>query len=469
MNNIIKGASIILGSAIVGKSSYSLINCDENKTEHTSNLTTPPTTNKPKKCCSSKKKCIKKSNKIISNNHHNDNKEVNEKLTNSTKMRKDLAKEILSWKEANFVPGISVCIQNEGETIYKEAFGYSDIENAIPMNTSSKLRIASISKALTAIGLGVLMDEGKIKLEDSIQKYVPEFPKSPNYPDEELSVGDVASHLGGIRHYGKNRATEFYSVGKYKTSKEYNPHNHPNPLQMFINNPWVEDLNKTKPGHYYSYSTFGYTLLGLVIEEASGKDFLSFMREKVFKPCGMYSTLPDEHDTLIPGRSKQYALKFIPRSTQEIAVSGYNEPKVVLCNAEFTNSSYKWPGGGFISTAEDLCRLGSTLLIGNLLKTDTIKRLFTPNPPKTGKSPQEYATGWIYQKNNEVKNNDSGKGDIIYHTGNAVGGSTVLVTMPNERIVVTVLANQEKTSGSIAEFGFKLGRITSQYKDNYTE
>ncbi|KAN0033847.1 hypothetical protein ACTFIV_000323 [Dictyostelium citrinum] len=454
MNSLIKGGSLL----VVGiTSGFTVLNC-EDKPKAITQPTTPTITNNNNNnnnnntCCKSPTQCI-------ANTSFSSKNSPSTILTikNKKHMNKELKKEILSWKEGNCVPGISVCIQSNGETIYKEAFGFSDIENIIPMETSSKLRVASISKALTSIGLGVLFEQGKIKFSDSIQKYVPEWKNSPNYPDDVLTINHVASHLGGIRHYGLNRKAEFYSVEKFKTDKEYNPWGYRNPLDIFKENPWVKDLEKTKPGHHFNYSTFGYTLLGLVIESASGKSFTTFMRDSVFRPCGMFDTLPDEHDNLIPGRSKQYALRFTPRTQQEISANGYDEPRVSLCNAEFTNSSYKWPGGGFISTAEDLCKLGSTVLCGRLLKQTTIDHLFKPNPPLTGKNTMNYCTGWVKQS---TKNNT----DIIYHTGNAVGGSTILVMIPDEKIVVSVLANQEKTN-LINEFGFNLARITSKYNN----
>ncbi|KAN0042868.1 hypothetical protein ACTA71_010499 [Dictyostelium dimigraforme] len=445
MNSLIKGGSLLF----VGISGFKVLNC-EDKPKIT-NVQQPSTlTNNT--CCKSPIQCIVNSTTTTSQNSPS---AINK---NKKHMNKELKKEILSWKEGNCVPGISVCIQSNGETVYKEAFGFSDVENVIPMETSSKLRIASISKALTSIGLGVLLEQGKIKFSDSIQKYVPEWKNSPNFPDDILTINHVASHLGGIRHYGLNRKAEFYSVEKFKTDKEYNPWGYRNPLDIFKDNPWVKDLEKTKPGHHFNYSTFGYTLLGLVIESASGKNYTTFMRDSVFRPCQMFDTLPDEHDNLIPGRSKQYALRFVPRTQQEISTNGYDEPKVSLCNAEFTNSSYKWPGGGFISTAEDLCKLGSTVLGGRLLKQSTIDHLFKPNPPLTGNNTMNYCTGWVKQTS---KNNT----DIIYHTGNAVGGSTILVMIPDEKIVVSVLANQEKTN-LINEFGFNLARITSKYNNN---
>ncbi|KAF2069314.1 hypothetical protein CYY_009367 [Polysphondylium violaceum] len=375
--------------------------------------------------------------------------------------RSDIAKEIISWKEKCTVPGISVCVMSKNQTVFREAYGYSDIENGVVMNTSSKLRIASISKTLTSVAIGLLMEDNLLKLDDHINKFVPNFPKHPNFPEVEITVGHLASHLSGIRHYLKGEKSEFYSVKQYKSAKEFNPFNHSDPLEIFISNPWIEKISTTKPGALFHYSTFGYTLLGAIIENISGTDYKSFMRTRVFNRCGMYNIFADEHNVIIPNRSKQYTLRPLDKT---------NIDRMELMNTDFTNSSYKWAGGGWISTAEDICRFGSTLISGKLLKPETINTLFTPLKTTEGVE-TNYGFGWMNLKNNLIDNDNDNPNildqdnKIIFHTGHAMGGATVLVLLPKEQIVVCVLANQEKIVG-IQDLGFKIARLVSKSEKN---
>eukprot|EP01132_Coremiostelium_polycephalum_P002248 gene2248-2771_t len=384
-------------------------------------------------------------------------------------IHRDIVKELITWKERMCVPGLSACVMVKGKTIFKEGFGYSDIENAIPVDPSTKMRIASISKSLTSAAVGTLLERGKLSLDDSIYRWVPTFPKNPNHPEDDITIRHLAAHLSGIRHYSKSE-NEFYSIRKYKSKLEDNPLSHPHPLEIFITNPWVEDIVKSKPGHYFNYTTFGYTLLGTVIENITGVNYQTFMRDNVFNRCGMFNTVIDEQETIIPNRSKQYCLRTFKRSGPG---DGNHGDISILMNAEYTNSSYKWAGGGFLSTSEDICRFGSAIIGGRLLKRETIEKLFTPQETKEGKK-LNYGLGWFIKslpgnentiENKETESVEFINNKIIYHPGGAVGGTTTLVMIPKEGIVVCILANQENTK-DINECGMKIASLISSSINN---
>ncbi|KYQ90263.1 hypothetical protein DLAC_11747 [Tieghemostelium lacteum] len=344
---------------------------------------------------------------------------------------KTLNREIISWKEANCIPGISVCVMVGGKVVFNKGYGYSDIENAIPMSADTKFRIASISKTLTSSGVGVLLDQGKLSLDDSIYKHVPEFPRHPKYPDMDITIRQIASHLGGIRHYKKGKESEHFSTVQYKSSKVKSLEKYPTPLDIFISDPWHEH----QPGLKYNYSTFSFTLLGTVLENVTGMDYASFMKSNIFDPIGMKNTVVDEHDTVIPGRTRQYNLVGNSNSTVPFQ----------LKNCELANVSYKHAGGGFLSTSRDICKFGSAIMSGAILQPSTVAQLFTEQTNSSGEL-VKYGIGWQLKKR------------FVYHTGNAVGGSTVLVMIPDQSIVVCVLTNQQNTR-QIDEFGFKLASI----------
>ena len=189
---------------------------------------------------------------------------------------------------SNNFPGMSVSVFKGNEMVWSKGYGFADVENQIPVDPSvTKFRIGSVSKTLTAAGLGVLIQEDKVDPDAEIQKYVPQFPEK-NYP---ITVKQVAGHIAGIRHY---RGSEFMSKKLYETVNEG--------LTIFMN-----DTLLFEPGTQYSYSSYGWNLISAVIEGASGEEFLPFMKEEVFDPLGMNNTVPEWSNQEIPDLTKFYA------------------------------------------------------------------------------------------------------------------------------------------------------------------
>ena len=173
------------------------------------------------------------------------------------------------------IPGICIAVSQEGQIIWSEAFGYADLNKKIKAQPTTLFRVASVSKSFTAAGMMKLVESKKFNLHASVQQYVPEFPDK-GYP---ITPDLLASHKSGIRNYWDDSEainTIHYdrvipSLEKFK-----------NDSLLFI------------PGTNFEYSNYGYVLLSAVIERASGKDFLSYMRENVFRPLGMIYTIPDQ-------------------------------------------------------------------------------------------------------------------------------------------------------------------------------
>ncbi|EGG23302.1 beta-lactamase family protein [Cavenderia fasciculata] len=393
---------------------------------------------------------------------------------NAEEQRDIASREVVSWMSQQLIPGVSVCAMVRGDTVFKAGFGYADVENAIPVTPDTKMRIASISKALTSAAVGLLIEDGKLDVDATVQTYVPEFPINPAYPETAPTVRQVASHIGGIRHYRRGATTEIFSVQQYVSDAvRDNPDKLPPPLAIFVSDPWI-DADKSAPGQTYNYSTFGYTLIGTIIERAAKTDFISFMKNRVFQRCGMYDTYADQHNTIISNRSRQYALTGGKNTNNRYSSTGVSvNPQLV--NAELANNSYKYAGGGILSTSQDICRFGTYIISGQLLKRSTLDIIFHTQQTNNGK-PTDYAIGWSVKPNHQIKNRqivgdinpidntstrrvtDTLDNKIIYHTGAAVGGSSIIVVVPKYGVVVCVLANLEGVKG-IIEFGTKLANI----------
>jgi serine beta-lactamase-like protein LACTB, mitochondrial len=240
-------------------------------------------------------------------------------------------------------PGASICVIRDARIAWSRAFGLADLEQSVPVTTETRFRIGSVSKSLTSVAIGRLVQDGQLDLDSPVQRYVPSFPQK-RYP---ITVRQVAGHLAGIRHYDTG---EFENREHYATVSEG--------LAIF-----AADSLLFEPGTQFSYSSYGYNLLGAVIEGASGRSYLQYMRDQVLNPAGMTHTSFEHPESIIPKRGRYYTR------------TDSTGPTI---NAPYVDNTYKWPSGGFLSTAEDLARFGDRLLRGELLRPGTVALLWTP-------------------------------------------------------------------------------------------
>jgi serine beta-lactamase-like protein LACTB, mitochondrial len=296
-------------------------------------------------------------------------------------------------------PGLSLAVAVNGEVVWAEGFGFADLEQCVPVTAKTKFRIGSVSKPLTAAAAALLYQEGKLSLDAPIQRYVPTFPDKGHV----ITTRQLLGHLAGIRHYNaaevdKENQDIYHSVAES--------------LRRFQDDPLVAD-----PGTKWSYSSYGYVLVSAAIEGASGQDFLSFMHDKLFLRLGMQETVPDENGKIVHDRARWYDLT--------------NEGKYQ--NSPYADLSYKWAGGGFLSTPEDLVRFGSALLSPGFLQQSTLKEIFTPQRTNDGNETQ-YGLGWFIHVGAER---------IYEHDGGSTGSSSWLILYPDRHIVISWLMNND--------------------------
>lgn len=300
-------------------------------------------------------------------------------------------------------PGMSVAVGVNGQIVWAEGFGMADLEQSVRVTSQSKFRIGSVSKPLTAAALALLIEEGKLDLDAPVQKYVPGFPQKP----QPITSRQLAGHLAGIRHYS---GQEFAISRRYNTVAEG--------LDIFKNDPLLHP-----PGTKYSYSSYGWNLLSAVVEGASGQEFLAHMDARVFRPLGMRSTTADRNPDIIANR-----VRFYERARNN------GPPNESMQNAIYVDNSYKWAGGGFLSTAEDLVRFGMAHLRPGFLKKETLALLFTSQRTASGEE-TNYGIGW------QTRISDETKQRVYSHGGGSVGGTSVLVLYPESGVVVAMLVN----------------------------
>ena len=307
------------------------------------------------------------------------------------------ARAIVCDRLAGKIPGLQVAVAVGGTLVWSEAFGYADLAREVPVTAETQFRIGSVSKPLTAAAVALLYEQGKLDLDAPVQRYVASFPDK-GYP---ITTRQLAGHLAGIRHY---RGDEFLLNRHFDTVLEG--------LAIFQG-----DSLLFPPGTKFSYSSYGWNVISAVVEGAAGQDFLTYMSRNVLRPLGLTHTAPDRADSLIPNRTRFY---------ERGADSGF-----VL--APPVDNSYKWAGGGFLSTAEDLVKFGSALLEPGFLKPTTLELLFTSQKTGAGE-PTGYGVGWFVATD--------GRGHRwVFHGGSSVGGTTAFGVDRDSRIVIAITSN----------------------------
>ena len=184
------------------------------------------------------------------------------------------------------IPAMTVAIGMGDRIVYSKGSGTADLENAVPATTDSLIRTGSISKPISAAAAMTLVEAGKLDLDAPVQKYCAPFPVKP-FP---ITTRELLSHTAGIRHY---KGDEISSTRHYKGMSDG--------FAIFANDPLLFE-----PGSAYSYSTYGYTVVGCAIEGASGEKFADYVAEHVLKPAGMTHTFVDDVFEIVPHRARGY-------------------------------------------------------------------------------------------------------------------------------------------------------------------
>jgi len=313
--------------------------------------------------------------------------------------------------EADGIPGLSIAIALDGGPIFARGYGLADVEDSVPVTPETVFRSASIGKPLTATAVMQLEERARIELDAPIQRYCPAFPRKR----ATITARHLLAHLSGIRHYGGPRNDEELFNTRHYTSVV-------DALEIFADDPLLHE-----PGDRYLYSTFGYNVLGCVIEGAAGKRYLDYMARHVFEAAGMTSTRDDDPYAVIPHRA-----------------AGYRRVDGKLRHARRVDMSSKLPAGGFVTTASDLVAFASALMDGTLVSPETFERMLTPQTTTAG-DPVPYGLGlglfpdelWYGERE-------------AFHGGGTPGVSGMLYLLPERRFAVAILMNLEGVSDRVA-------------------
>ncbi len=314
---------------------------------------------------------------------------------------------VSTFMSAHGVPGLSMAIVADGEVKWSNGYGLADLENFVPAKATTAYRSASMGKTMTATAAMRLVDDGKLDLQADIREYCPAFPAKP----WRVTPWNLLTHTGGIRHYGGPRDQEEQSsTTHYETV-------------VAAMAPFKDDPLQFQPGTRMLYSTYGYDVLGCVIEGASKRTFLEAMRTQVWDPAGMNATRDDDPAAIVPNRAAKYT-----------RIGG------VLRNATAIDMSNRLPAGGYLTTAVDLAKFAAALMNGKLVRGETFQRMITPATLSTGEV-VPYGFGWAMEI-------DEWHGDRwALHGGSSPGASGMIAIMPKHRFAVVFLTNLDELPG----------------------
>lgn len=306
--------------------------------------------------------------------------------------------EFLSDKFQPSGPGCVVLVAQRGETVYQKAVGSANIELNVPMRPDMVFNLASITKQFTAVAILQLVDQGKLSLTDSIQKFLPDFPSMGH----TVTIENLLTHTSGIKDYlqlnytGINMERWDFSPGQLVDSFKFHE-------------------REFAPGTRFSYSNSGYYLAGYIIEKVSGKRYQAYIEENLLAPLGLAHTFFDSAGIIIPNR-----------------VNGYRTEDGRNKNADYWSPSIEYAAGGLLSTVFDLLTWHKGLYSGRLLKKETLQKAFTPFLLKDG-TRTGYGYGWYIKTSNGITS--------IEHQGGLPGFQTNEIYFPGEDVFIAILCN----------------------------
>ncbi len=314
-------------------------------------------------------------------------------------------KKLQAFLKENQAAGVSAGYAINGAIIWQSSAGYADIKTEKPFDIHTKLRMGSIAKPMTALAIMQLWEEGMLDLDAPIQTYIPDYPK---HPKTQITTKHLLSHTSGISGYKNTK--------EQNTTKEYASLY--DALELFKNRELLFE-----PGTRYSYTTYGYTVLGVVVEKVSGMTFEAYMQQHIWGKAGMTETGVVKFGKAPGNTSKIYHRK-----------GGKGKAKDGIDN----NLSNRIPGGGFYTTVTDMLKFGNAIINNLLVKKETLD--FMREHHSLEKEQNGYGFGWF------LYGTKPNEGSVIGHSGAQMGCSSQLLIIPDKKVVTIVLANTSRVN-----------------------
>lgn len=302
--------------------------------------------------------------------------------------------------------GLAVAIERAGKIVYSEGFGFADLEDSVPVKSTTRFTVASVTKAFTGVALLLAAQRGVIDLDAPIQRYVPRFPVKP---EGVITARLLAAHLGGIRHWRNERTPALYAQHFDDIDQI---------LPLFENDSLV-----VAPGTRYSYSSYGYNLIGAALQAAQRTPYQQIVTSEIITPLGLTHTRFDDVRQVIPDRARHYSfydLTSFAELTTPVRVPDWDY-------------SHNMAAGDILTTAEDLVQLGDALTHPGLLSAASLDLLYTR--PRVGSVESPMSFGWF------VDSVGVSAPRRIYITGSNAGVQAGLYVVRAAQLTVAVISN----------------------------
>lgn len=288
------------------------------------------------------------------------------------------------------IPGLSLAIVKDGAIVKSAGYGYADMAKKAAATSETVFKIASISKSVLATGVLTLVQDGRIGLDDPVDKYLDGVPAAWS----AITVRHLLSHTSGLVREGPG----------YDWNK-------PQPDADVIRSAYRVPL-RFAPGERYEYGNLNYFILAEIIRKVSGRPWTEYMDEAVFKPAGMVKTYPTNTKVRIDNRA-----------------AGYVDNDNLRPAPEWMSLR---PSGAFLSTVLDLAKWDATLDGNRILTATTRREMWTAVKLRDG-SAAAYGLGWFVSSRNGRTR--------VQHTGGGPGARTAFVKFLEDRVTIIVLMN----------------------------
>lgn len=293
----------------------------------------------------------------------------------------------------------TILLMQKGKVIYKKAFGMADREWNIPNTADTKFRIGSVTKQFTAACILLLAEQGKLSVDDHLNKYIPDYPKG-----DSITIHMLLNHTSGIKNY--TDLPEFWPKAILPLSTD-------SMIALFKNKPL--DFS---PGTKWNYSNSGFFLLGVIVEKVSGKNFTAYLEENIIQKAGLKNTGMDRLDSVLAFRAK-----------------GYDKNRQgVWQQAMYISMEGPYSAGAMVSTVEDLYLWTKALHSNRVLSAASTQKMMTPYMNNYG-----YGIGIDSLKTHKR----------VSHNGGIPGFASYLAYYPADDLCVAVISNNGSNSTAL--------------------
>lgn len=296
-------------------------------------------------------------------------------------------------------PGMSVAVQQKGELLLARGYGMADVETSVPATAETVYRIGSITKQFTSASIMQLVEAGKLRLDDPITKYLPDYPTQGN----TVTIHHLLTHISGIKSYTSLGPRFWSEISRLDVSDSAL-------VATFKDQPF-----DFAPGAKYQYNNSAYYLLGVIIEKVTGLPYRKYINEKLLPPLGLRSTMYCEEGLIIPHRAQ-----------------GYEYRNGKLSNDDPISMNTPGAAGALCSTVLDLLEWRSALFGGRVVSNASLERMTTPARLNDG-SATNYGYGLGIGKLEGHR--------AVSHGGGINGFITQLAYYPDDDVTVAVLGN----------------------------